>query len=285
MMTYPARPLPDPAHVTSSLQLALAAKELMTCLDLSGSQVAKKGSLSTGTVSGLVNGRVFPREATFEAFIAEGCGQSWEPWRQAWQRAHQDDLRRRPGESLAAEVHEARSRIEVLEQALAAAAERLSELEERVTADLDARHTDEAAEREEARCRTDAMDQFLEAVPAPRFQVERWDHRDTGGRPLYDISAVDKFLQEVRTRSNEILLKHLLRTHPGTFRDPGGGQTCGYRAFEVDLYMSQLRLALGIDRPVPYRLPGSARQLRHGQQQPQTGRGLEPETEAAGLSD
>ncbi|MFJ3235716.1 hypothetical protein [Streptomyces sp. NPDC086787] len=285
MTTYPARPLPDPAHVTSSLQLVLAAKELMACLDLSGSRVAKKGNLSTGTVSGLVNGRVFPREATFEAFITAGCGQTWEPWRQAWQRAHQDDLHRRPSESLAAEVHETQSRVEVLEQALAAAVERLAELEERVTASLDARHADEAAEREEARRRTDAMDQLLEAIPAPRFTVERWDHRDTGSLPLYDISAVDKFLQEVRTRSNESLLKHLLRTHPGTFRDPGGGQTCGYRAFEVDLYMSELRLALGIDSPAPYRLPDPARQLRHGQQQSQTGRGVEPETEVAEFSD
>ncbi|MGQ4365941.1 hypothetical protein [Streptomyces sp. SAS_272] len=259
-------------------------KELMACLDLSGSQVAKKGNLSTGTISGLVNGRVFPREATFKAFITTGCGQTWEPWRQAWQRAHQDDLHRRPSESLAAEVHEAQSRIEVLEQALAAATERLSELEERVTAGLDARRTDEAAERDEARRRTDAMHQLLEAVPAPRFAVERWDHRDTESQPLYDISAVDTFLQEVRTRSNESLLKHLLRTHPGAFRDPGGGQTCGYRAFEVDLYISQLRLALDIDRPDPYRLPGPARQLRHAQQQPQTDRDVEPESEVVGFS-
>ncbi|MGW2915946.1 hypothetical protein ACWC9X_36645 [Streptomyces asoensis] len=241
-----ARPLPDPAHVTSSLQLVLAAKELMACLDLSGNQIAKKGGPSTGTVSGMLNGRVFPRKSTFKVFITEGCGQPWEPWLGAWQRAHQDELHRRPTESLAAEIHEARSRIEVLEQALAAAAERLSELEERVAVGLDARRADEA-EREEARRRINTMDRLLEAVPAPRFTVERWDHRDTTSRPLYDISAVDKFLEEVRTRSNESLLKHLLRTHPGTFRDPGGGQTCGYRALEVDLYVSQLRLALGID--------------------------------------
>lgn len=112
--------LPDAATVGSGADLAHAARTLMTALGLNGAQIAGAAGLSPGTVSDLVNGKAFPRQETFSCFITRGCARPWEPWRQAWARAHKETLRRRPVEDLAEDIERLEGRVEELETALAA---------------------------------------------------------------------------------------------------------------------------------------------------------------------
>ena len=253
MVLSPQNELPDPADVTLALELAGAAKELMTRLGLSGRRAAEKAGLSEGAVSGLINAKAFPRKETFEVFITKGCGQKWEPWYEAWKRAHKDVLRRRTAEEVAADVEQLQRQVEQLEATLSAVRDQLAGLGDQVAEIHDVRRAAQD-EHEKSLRRIEEGYRLLEPVDAPSFLVEKisWA-RDAEGTPLsdlYDIGAVDAFLEEVRRHATigTSHLRHFLRTHAGTFRRPGSDTTFGYRSQEVDKYVSQVRQVVELEK-------------------------------------
>ncbi|MGA5198134.1 hypothetical protein [Streptomyces exfoliatus] len=234
---------PDPSGVSSAAELAAAAKSLMKGLGVTGVELATRTNLATGTVSELINGKTFPREATFEVFVTDGCGQEWEPWRQAWSRAQRDVLSQRPVGELAIELEQLRERVEELEQVLQ---QTLQETRERRQAD--ARQERELEQQQAAR---EAGAQFLAWVGAPQFR------RITPAYPSKEsavsIQEVDEFLgrvHELACRSLEELQLYLW-THSGTFGEAGGffsqgswRPSPGYVEADVKGYRSRLLTAV-----------------------------------------
>lgn len=190
--------LPDPADVASGPGLAKAAKALMGHLGLSGVQVAGAARLSTGTVSELINGKTFPREDTFQEFVVAGCGQPWEPWRQAWVRAHKDGLRRRPVEDLAEDVEQVQQRVAELEAALTSRMRQFDDLLSELAETRKAREAEAEAELEQKR-RTAVGRKFLQELDIPFLSVHRVSAEGEKESPMVSISVFEDFLAKVRT--------------------------------------------------------------------------------------
>ncbi|MGW0564683.1 helix-turn-helix domain-containing protein [Streptomyces sp. NPDC003016] len=224
--------LPDPAVVSSVVELATAAKALVAALGLKQKQVAQRSGLSEGTISGLFNGRSWPREETFESFITKGCDLPWRPWHEAWARAG-SERRRVSSSDLSAEVEELRVRVESLETAI-----------EDLSASVGALVRPEATPMaptewgQQARRRKGA--EFLAAVGPAELSI-----KSGLSAHVVHVHEVDAFLEKVRELALQDMseLSSFVLTHTGSFSPVVADEhwDTGYYEADVAHYVSRLR--------------------------------------------
>ncbi|WP_034088896.1 helix-turn-helix domain-containing protein [Streptacidiphilus albus] len=207
MNAEPKEDLPDPAEITNGEEFADAAKRLKAVLKLTGTEIRKASGLAEGTISDLVNGNKFPRIDTFREFIAAGCGQEWEPWRQAWDRAARARRDGSEEEQAAERIVGLETRIEALEADLNDVLARAKSMESEL-AQLQA-GGDDARLEAERRARTDAAtDRVIEALRALKsFRGRpidpRTDERSTARAELIEnlrVASLDVAAGDLRAR-------------------------------------------------------------------------------------
>lgn len=200
MNAEPKVDLPDPAEITNPEELATAAKRLKAVLKLTGADIGEPAGLAGGTISDLVNGNKFPRRDTFREFITAGCGQEWEPWRQAWERANRTKRDGSAQEQAAERIAGLETRIEALEAALNDVLARAKSMESEL-AQLRT-DNDEAPLEAERRARTDAAtERVIDALRELKsFRGRPVDQKNNGERS----TARAELIENLRVASLDV---------------------------------------------------------------------------------